>query len=46
MILRAKKRLEENMKRNKRNGMVMFVYMNAVNYSEFQPLNAHVQHKK
>ena len=26
--------------------MVMFVYMNAVNYDALQPLNAHAQHKK
>ena len=32
MILTAKKRLQENKNINKRNGMVMFVYRNAVNY--------------
>ena len=45
MILREKKRLQAHQKIWK-NGMVIFVYINAVNFYAFQPLNAHAHHNK
>ena len=43
MILRAKKRLRENMKRKKRHVMLMFVSMNTVNTSNVQHMNTRAQ---
>ena len=46
MILRAKKRLRVHLKSKKIYGMVMFIYMNAVNYSALQLSNAREQHRR
>ena len=46
MILRAKKRKQENLKRNKMHGMAMFVSMYVVKNYALQPSNAHAQHRK
>ena len=46
IILRAKKIIQTHMKINKMQRIVMFVYLNAVNYSALQPLNTHAQNKK
>ena len=45
-ILRATKKLQEHVKRKKNHGMVMFLYMNAENYSAFKPSNTYAQYKK
>ena len=45
MLLRTKKRLRSHPKRKKRNGIVMFIYMNVVNYSALQPSNTRAQNR-
>ena len=42
----AKKILQAHLKRKKKHGMGMFMYMNAVNYSALQTSNARAQHNK
>ena len=44
--IRCKERLWAHLKRNKKYGMFMLVYINAVKYSAPQPSNARVHHKK
>ena len=39
--IKGKKRFRANMKKNERHRMIMFVYMNAVNYYELQYSNEH-----
>ena len=46
MILRENKILRSHLKRNKRHEMVMFVYMNAVKFSAFQPSKERAQHRR
>ena len=46
MILRARKKLQSSMKRNKNHVVVMFVCMNASNTYFIQCMNACAQHKR
>ena len=41
MVIRAREKLRELLKRNKKHVMVMFVCMNTVNTSSIQRINAH-----
>ena len=46
MILRENKRLRAHLIRKKKHILVIFVYVNAVNFSSLQPSNTHAQHRR